>query len=137
MVQIECLWLWFCKFGSEVEFVVQQKNFLNHRLNRRLVFSLHRFNRCLKSSWLGFCIASGTTSYFNTDGHRCFRCMADEPTLGFFTAPVQPVLKVFVARFLHRLWNNLRPLHRWSPVTTGDHRCNGRRWSPVLPMIGG
>ena len=23
------------------------ENFLNHRLNRRLVFSLHRFNRCL------------------------------------------------------------------------------------------
>src|SRR6185312_7068934 len=84
------------------------ENFLNHRLNRRLVSSLHRFNRCLKSSWLGFCIASGTTSDRYTDGHRCFRWLADEPT------PKHRFNRCYCVEFwpVQCLWTLLLPLHR-------------------------
>ena len=81
---------------------------LNHRLNRRPVFLLHRFNRCLKSSWHGFCIASGTTSGRYTGAHRCFRWLADEPT------PQHRFNRCYCVEKwpLQCLWTLLLPLHR-------------------------
>ena len=107
MVQIECLWLWFWIFGSEVEFVVQQKNFLNHRLNRRLVF-LALVQPVLNSLWHGLCIVSGTTSDRYTDSHRWIRWLADEPT------PQHRSFRCYCVEFwpLQRLWTFLLQLHR-------------------------
>ena len=107
MVQIEHLWPWFWILGSEVEFVIQQKNFLNHRLNRRLVFPAS-VQPVLNSSWLSFCIISGSTSYRYTDGHRCIRWLADEPT------PQHQFFRCYRVEFwpLQRLWTFLLQLHR-------------------------
>ena len=107
MVQIERLWPWFWIFGSEVEFVVQQKNFLNHRLNRRLVFTAS-VQPVLNSLWHGLCIVSGTTSDHYTDGHRCIRWLADEPT------PKHRFNRCYCVDFwpLQHLWTFLLQLHR-------------------------
>ena len=107
MVQIERLWPWFWIFGSEVEFVVQQKNFHNHRLNRRLVFPAS-VQPVLNSLWQGLCIVSGTTSDCYTDGHRCIRWLADEPT------PKHRLNWCYCVEFwpLQHLWTFLLQLHR-------------------------
>ena len=109
MVQIECSWPLFLIFGLEVEFVVQQKNFLNHRLNRRLVFPAS-VQPVLNSLRQGLCIVSGITSDHYTDGHQCIRWLADEPT------PQHRLFRCYCVEFwpLQRLWTFLLQLHRCS-----------------------
>ena len=54
-------------FGSGVEFVVQQKISLTTGYTDALFF-ISSVQPVLKSSWLGFCNASGTTSGRYSDG---------------------------------------------------------------------
>ena len=81
---------------------------LNHRLNRRPVFILHRFNRCLSLRGSVFCIVSGTNSDRYTDGRRCIRWLADEPT------PLHRFNRCYCVEFwpLQCLWTLLLPMHR-------------------------
>ena len=111
------------------------ENFLNHRLNRRLVSPLHRFNRCLTPLWQVFCIVSRTNTSVYTDARRCIRWLKEEP-MPFCGSSGAYAKHLWL---LQRLWTILRSMHRrpadgssgaprLTPVQTHRSRSNLLRW---------